>query len=236
MLNDLSLFIYSTGENSFFRQLDHMIVTLCNEDFTKLYALTAHLSDVDDKNVDPPKELIQKYSNLKASIFSRYRTLSELLGVLLLKEAQNVNINVMCETSGRDVAMFHYLDHFFPTSYNKLAIHFRINDLSHAMKSVDQRMIKEMKTGKDALDGDVVDVIYANAGGPYGSEVLSGVQKDSARVWDTVTKEIDGVGKDWYKATLEIEAHDSKPWTIRAVLPDGSYGTKFEFGEARIAN
>lgn len=222
------------GENSFFRQLDHMIVTLCNEDFTKLYALTgAHFSNDEDKTMDPPKELIQKYSNLKAGIFSRYRTLSELLGVLLLKEAQKVNINVMCETSGRDVAMFHYLDHFFPNRYKKLAIHFRINDLTLAMKSVDQRMIQEIKTGKDALDGDVVDVIYANAGGPYGSEVLSGVQKDSASVWECITTETNGVGKDWYKATLEIHAHETKPWTIRAVRSDGSYGTEFQFGEAR---
>lgn len=220
-----------TGENSFFRQLDHMICTLCNEDFTKLYALTgAQLSDSDG---DPPQELIKKYSNLKASIFSRYRTLSELLGVLLLKEAQSVNINVMCETSGRDVAMFHYLDHFFGSSYNKLAIHFKINDIRHAEQSVDRRMVNEITTGKDALDGDVVDVIYANAGGPYGSEVLAGVQTDSSRVWNDVVSKEDGVGKEWYKATLEIEAHDTEPWTIRAVRPDGSYGTKFKFGEAR---
>lgn len=211
-----------------------MICTLCNEDFSRLYALTgAQLSNDNDSNENPPKELIQQYSNLKASIFSRYRTLSELLGVLLLKEAQNVNINVMCETSGRDVAMFHYLDHFFGASYNKLAIHFRINDLSHAMQSVDQRMVNEIKTGKEALAGDVVDVIYANAGGPYGSEVLAGVQADSSRVWDEVISNKADVGKDWYKATLEIEAHGSDPWTIRAVRPDGSYGMKFEFGEAR---
>jgi hypothetical protein len=224
-----------TGENSFFRQLDHMICTLCNEDFSKLYALTsAQLSNSDeDEDQDPPKDLIQKYSNLKASIFSRYRTLSELLGVLLLKEAQNVNINVMCETSGRDVAMFHYLDHFFGSNYNKLAIHFKINDLTHAMESVDKRMVNEIKTGQRCLlDGDVFDVIYANAGGPYGSEVLEDVQKDSTRVWEEVSKG-DGVGKDWYKASFEIEAHESDPWTIRAVRPDGSYGTRFQFGEAR---
>jgi hypothetical protein len=223
-----------TGENSFFRQLDHMITTLCNEDFSRLYALTlAQISENTDKDAHPPKELIQKYSNLKASIFSRYRTVSELLGVLLLKEAQNVNINVMCETSGRDVAMFHYIDHFFGKCYNKLAIHFRVNDLTHAMQSVDQRMVTEIKTGKEALSGDIVDVIYANAGGPYGSEVLAGVQKDSTRVWEEVVSNEDGVGKDWFKATLEIEAHATQPWTIRAIRPDGTYGTKFEFGEAR---
>jgi hypothetical protein len=43
----------------------------------------------------------------------------------------------------------------------------------------------------------------------------------------------DGVGKDWYKATFEIEAHETDPWTIRAIRSDGSYGTRFQFGEAR---
>ena len=38
----------------------------------------------------PSKELVKQYSNLKASIFSRYRTLSELLGVLLLREARTI--------------------------------------------------------------------------------------------------------------------------------------------------
>ena len=36
----------------------------------------------------PSPTLIQNYSNCKAAIFSRYRTLSELLGVLLLQEGQ----------------------------------------------------------------------------------------------------------------------------------------------------
>jgi hypothetical protein len=41
-------------------------------------------------------------------------------------------------------------------------------------------MIDEMRMGKMAVEsGDVVEVIYTNAGGPYGSEVLGGVQEDS---------------------------------------------------------
>eukprot|EP00804_Cyclotella_cryptica_P030666 CCRYP_018628-RA/>CCRYP_018628-RA protein AED:0.21 eAED:0.21 QI:0/-1/0/1/-1/0/1/0/256 len=223
-----------TGENSFFRQLDHMITTLCNEDFSLLYALTGAQLSSNERNPEPPQELIQNYSKLKASIFSRYRTLSEMLGVLLLKEAQTVNINVMCETSGRDVAMFHYIDHFFGQKrYNKVAINFRINDLRRAMQSVDERMVKEIKNGKDALTGDVVDVIYANEGGPYGSEVLAKVQEDSDRVWNAIVSNENGVGKDWYKATFEIEAYTNTPWTIRAVKADGSYGTRFEFEDAR---
>jgi len=237
------------GDNSFFRQLDHMITTLCNENFSTLYELTAaqlekknHEENNATNDGDPPKELIQQYSNLKGSIFSRYRTLSELLGVLLLKQAQSSNMNTMCETSGRDIAMFHYINHFFPPQYNKLALHFTINDLGYAKQSVDARMVREMNMGREALaSGDVVEVIYANAGGPYGSEVLEGVQADSDRVWNEVImkkggKDDDdgvGVGNDWYKAEMRINAHEEKPWTIQAVRPDGSLGTEYTFGDAR---
>jgi len=232
--SEISLDMLPNGDNSFFRQLDHMITTLCNEDFSTLYALTCAQLE----NDSPPKELISKYSNLKASIFSRYRTLSELLGVLLLKEAHEVNINAMCETSGRDVAMFHYVEHVFPPRYNKLALHFTINDLSHAKKSVDERMVREMMLGKEALEsGDVVQVIYSNQGGPYGSEVLEGVQADSDRVWNEIVmadnNDAEAVGKDWYKATMQINAHTDKPWTIQAVRSDGSLGTEYAFGEPR---
>jgi hypothetical protein len=64
-----------SGTNGFFRQLDHMIAILCNEDFAKLYELTGEeMKDIDG---DPPKEVIQKYSDLKAAIFTRtHRCLS----------------------------------------------------------------------------------------------------------------------------------------------------------------
>jgi len=237
-----ALEVLPNGDNSFFRQLDHMITTLCNEDFSVLYALTVAQLEKNDNGAtkdaedgNPPEELVERYSDLKASIFSRYRTLSELLGVLLLKEAQNANINTMCETSGRDIAMFHYIDHFFPNRYNKLALHFTVNDLSCAMQSVDARMVQEMKMGKEALaSGDVLEVIYANAGGPYGSKVLKGVQADSDRVWNEVVLTGDGgVCSDWYKATMQINAHMEKPWTIQAVRPDGSLGTEHIFGDPR---
>jgi len=167
----------------------------------------------------------------KAAIFGRYRTLSELLGALLLKQAQKVNINCMMETSGRDVAMFHYVDHFFGQNkkYNKLALHFTINDLTHAQQSVDRRMIDEMQLGAKAIEsGDVFDIVYTNQGGPYGSKVLEGVQRDSDKVWKSQV--LSGtVGKDWYKATIAINAHQSEPWTAQAVKPDGSLGKKFTF-------
>lgn len=220
--------ILPSGQTGFFRQLDHMIATLCNEEFCKLYELTG-ASMVDGK--DPPHELVKRYSDLKASIFTRYRTLSELLGVALLREAQKLKLNAMMETSGRDVAMFTYIDEFFPAGYNKLALHFTINDLMCAQQSVDSRMVGEMKVGVEAMQSkDVRKVIYANAGGPYGSEVLPGVQEASDRVWnEVVMKDDGGVGDDWYKATIAINAHLTEPWTAQAVRPDGTLGKAYQF-------
>jgi hypothetical protein len=245
-----------TGTNSFFRQLDHMIATLCNEEFSRLYAWSAsQLNQGNDdsstgggdtrtatttrkRNADgshadpiPSEETVQKYSDYKAAIFSRYRTLSELLGALLLKQAQLVKINCLMETSGRDVAMFKYVDHFFPESsrYNKLALHFTINDLSQAKNSVDRRMIEEIQAGARAVEtGDAFSIVYTNQGGPYGSKVLADVQRDSDMVWETEVMS-GNVGKDWYKATIAIHAHPTEPWTAQAVKPDGSLGTRFEF-------
>ena len=77
--------ILPVGSNSFFRQLDHMIAVLSNEDFARLYEL-------DD---------LKKYAELKDGIFTRYRKVAESLGVLLLKEAQSRKMNAMVETSGR---------------------------------------------------------------------------------------------------------------------------------------
>ena len=235
----MSLSMLPNGDNSFFRQLDHMIATLCNEDFSMLYSLTAAQlgNNTEEKMLDvnnqPPKNLIEKYSNLKGGIFSRYRTISELLGVILLKEAQKSKMNIMCETSGRDISMFHYIDHFFSDEkYHKLALHFTINDLRHAKDSVDGRMVHEIKMGKLAVESeDVLEVIYANAGGPYGSEVLQGVQEDSDRVWEEVMERRGGDG--WFLATMRINASMEKPWTIQALRPDGEFGIEYTFGDLR---
>lgn len=80
-----------------------MIATRCNIDFAILYSLVGKLVK---KNETPDQSIVQKYSDLKAAMFSRYRTLSELLGVALLRQAQTLKSNSMVETSGRDVAMF----------------------------------------------------------------------------------------------------------------------------------
>ena len=42
---------------------------------------------------------------LQDAIFARHRTLAEIIGVLLVRAAQRKQMNVMVETSGRDIAM-----------------------------------------------------------------------------------------------------------------------------------
>mmetsp|Transcript_25733 Transcript_25733/g.37746 ORF Transcript_25733/g.37746 Transcript_25733/m.37746 type:complete len:478 (-) Transcript_25733:126-1559(-) len=221
------------GSNSFFRQLDHMIATLTNEEFKRLYTLTQQSLPPSDGAIKPDADTVKRYSDLKAAIFTRYRTLSEILGVLLVREARRGKLNTMAETSGRDIAMFHYIDKFFPVeSYNKLALHFTINDLSCAEQSVDSRMVGEISDGIDAKEsGDTMNIVLANAGGPYGSEVLHGVQADSDRVWDELVMKggKDDVGGDWYKATIAIDAHPTKKWTATPIRPDGSRGKTFTF-------
>ena len=189
------------GSNSFFRQLDYMMATLANTEFARLY----RVEDMGD------------YAALKDGIFQRYRKLAESLGVLMVKEAMKKQLNVMVETSGRDVAMFKYVDQFFPDDkYNKLVVHFTINELAFAESSVDRRMAKEMADGRAAeKTGDAMAMIRANAGGPYGSAVLKGVQADSDKVWESVSSGSAGVGKSWYKARINIHAaHDE--WTASA--------------------
>ena len=223
------------GDNSFFRQLDHMIATLINHKFQTMYDLTSKSFDFNSSVKDPPSSVVQNYSNYKAAIFSRYRTLSEILGVLLVREAQDSNLNVMIETSGRDIAMFHYVDSFFPSSkYNKLALHFTISDLSCAESSVDTRMVKEIRDGIRAIEVlDVNEIIKANAGGPYGSEVLKGIQCDSDSVWKKIMKGEESVGNDWFKANIEIIADKDNDWSAKAILPDGSDGETYRFEAPR---
>ena len=208
---------YPDGSTAFFRQLDYMIATIANVDFKELYAAGYDVAH---------------YSERKADIFSRYRMCAEMVGVLLMKAAQKKRMDVMLETSGRDIAMFHYVDTFFNSdSYRKLVVHFRINELKYAEGSVDSRMTEEMAQGTAALaSGDVRAIVDANAGGPYGSAVLAGVQADSSRVWAEVlsadpTTQFVG----WEKATIDITGSDSEPWVVSAV---GS-NERHEFGPRR---
>ena len=106
---------------------------------------------------------------MKAAIFARYRTLSEMLGIVLLEKAQVQQSHCLMETSGRDVAMFEYVDRFFDAGqYEKLALHFQINDLTAAQKSVDNRMKEEIALGIDSIrSGSVMDIVNANKGGRW---------------------------------------------------------------------
>ena len=151
-----------TGNNSFFRQLDHMIATLVHRRFRKLYYLTSlshdftndnhHTSEESSPPSPPSTRVVNAYSAVKAALFTRYRTLSEILGVLLVREAQTEQLNVMVETSGRSVAMFQYVDDFFPSEmYRKLVLRFTIDELGCAEESVDVRMVKEMRNGYEVL-------------------------------------------------------------------------------------
>merc|ERR1719163_2223213 len=189
------------------------MATLANTEFARLY----RVEDMGD------------YAALKDGIFQRYRKLAESLGVLMVKEAMKKQLNVMVETSGRDVAMFKYVDQFFPDDkYNKLVVHFTINELAFAESSVDRRMAKEMADGRAAeKTGDAMTMICANAGGPYGSSVLKGVQADSDKVWESISSGSAGdVGKSWYKAHINIMAAPDE-WSVTAG------GASFKFGPPR---
>ena len=209
-----------SGENGFFRQLDYMIATLANEDFRELYQKASELS-------------IAEYSREKDNIFKLYRTVAEILGVLLIRSAQQHQMNILVETSGRDIAMFDYIDHLFASgasNYQKLVVHFTIDDIKYAEKSVDERMISEMKRGSNAvasrtgdLRTDTKAIVAVNAGGPYGSEVLPSVQAESESVWSKIRDDAEGLRSDWLKASIRIFGNDDPgEWSARAIFPDGS--------------
>ena len=90
-------------------------------------------------------------------------------------------------------------------------------------RSVDGRMKKEMERGVECLEGngEVVDV---NLGGPYGSEVLEGVQVDSEKVWGQVVSGEKGF-EDWLKASVFIEGSDEKAWKEKG----GELGKEYDF-------
>ena len=57
------------GSNSFFRELDHIICTLCNEEFAILYAWAASTlpkaEEGEENDSLPSDEIVEKYSNYK---------------------------------------------------------------------------------------------------------------------------------------------------------------------------
>jgi len=229
--------ILPTGQNSFFRQLDHMITIIAKKEFENLYTMTNEMTKQENggSKDNPSSEVIDSYARLKDAIFTRYRTLAEMLGILLLREASERNMNVMLETSGRDVAMFEYVNKFFSSDkYNKLVLHFTINDISFAEKSVDTRMTGEIKDGMDAMDGGSAQkVVYANKGGPYGSEVLKGVQSASDKVWVEKVIVDGGVADSWHKAEIMIEGSETEDWKavgiVRGTNNEENRGKEYTF-------
>ena len=191
------------GDDSFFRQLDFIIATVASEEFSLLYEV---------------KDAVE-YCALKEAVFTRYRTLAEMAGVLLLEAAKQKRMNVIVETTGKDLAMFEYADHFFPdAAYRKLAVYFRVNDVAFAEASVDARMKKEMQDGQAALAADAqtrrLRTISANAGGAQSPGVLPGIKAASEASWKKVLG--GAVSKAWLKATLAVDASAVGPWTVRA--------------------
>ena len=63
----------------------------------------------------------------------------------------------------------------------------------------------------------------------FKNALFIGVQKDSDAVWQEFLRNKDGVGKDWYKATIQINAYPDKPWTAQAVKSDGTFGQAYTF-------
>eukprot|EP00168_Porphyra_purpurea_P007378 TRINITY_DN1923_c0_g1_i3.p3 TRINITY_DN1923_c0_g1~~TRINITY_DN1923_c0_g1_i3.p3 ORF type:complete len:246 (+),score=85.46 TRINITY_DN1923_c0_g1_i3:498-1235(+) len=129
------------GGTSWFRQLDHLVATVGVAEFRRLYAGAG--------GAPPP---VDAYAAHKDGIFARYRTVAEVLGMALVLEAAATGgggLNVLVETSGRDIAMFHYVNAVFPADgYRKLALHFTVNTLDAAGASVSARMAAEMGAGR----------------------------------------------------------------------------------------
>ena len=107
-----------------------------------------------------------------------------------------------------------------------------------AEMSVDTRMAKEMADGAAALAAQpgagLNAIIRANAGGPYGSQVLKGVQADSDALWAQLRRgEAGDVATSWLKASIGIEAHAERDWTARALVNGEPRGQTYTFEKQR---
>lgn len=144
------------------------------------------------------------------------------LGLLLIKSACKQGMNVLIETSGRDISMFEYMNNCFGSEdYNKLVINFHINDIQFAEESVDSRMLYELSIGKSVIDNKlgVLAQIQANIGGPYSSLELSRVLNESNQVVKSIFSGESDLGNNWYKASIKVNAYNDKPWTVQADQP-----------------
>jgi hypothetical protein len=196
------------ASNSFFRQLDHLVPTCANQEFKALY------------NVRDPEE----YAELKDGIFVRYRNIVQCFGAAMIADIKKYKTNVIIETTGQNPGQLFYADHFFPKEkFNKLFLHFKINDISFAKEAVDTRMLNEIEAGFKLMNGpssscDVHDLINVNLGGSQSSKVLGKVEEASNNTWKKI-KDGEFI-KDWFKASITVTAHESKPWTASAASDD----------------
>eukprot|EP00930_Biecheleria_cincta_P005600 TRINITY_DN106527_c0_g1_i1.p1 TRINITY_DN106527_c0_g1~~TRINITY_DN106527_c0_g1_i1.p1 ORF type:complete len:423 (-),score=66.31 TRINITY_DN106527_c0_g1_i1:19-1287(-) len=204
-----------TGRNSFFRQLDFLIVSVANSELSKLYA-TKNLED---------------YVRTKESIFSTYRTLAELWGILLVQEAKQKGLNIIIETTGKDDVMFKFVDLLFDdNSYRKLCLHTSVNEVSIASTSVDARMIKEREAGIAALTEPSLlpqdctrKLIDANQGGTtYGIDNLRKIEAQSEKLWEQLNSGERALDTSWALAGVAIRAStDPTAWTASAAKGSG---------------
>ena len=220
------------GNNSFFRQLDFMMANVASVDFANMYS-----SACCDPERITAQDNIEAYMALKGAIFARYRGLCEMLGGLLLESASKRMMNVMLETSGKDIASFDYVNFFFPGDrYRKMVVYFDVDRLEFAKLSVDERMRKEMSLGR-ALVGELettpAELMAVNCGGPYGGKQLSGVEAAARAMWEQVMaakkaeeEEEGGVNGDgatwssWHFARVAIGGSadpSGKGWEARGV-------------------
>ena len=133
------------------------------------------------------------YSKYKDAIFARYRAMAEALGILLLNAAKKARMNVMVETSGRDIASFAYIERFFPddSKYRKLVVNFSIDKLVYAQKSVGERMKQEMIEGRAAIlrQASIHDSLQSMLVVRM-VRSTERVQSESTKVWDVVSAAI----------------------------------------------
>ncbi len=96
-------------------------------------------------------------------------------------------------------------------------VHFTINDIKHAKKSVDERMKNEIAAGMRSLvSGSIKEIIAANAGGPYASSQLKKVQEDSDNTLKMVFDQQNSGWNQWRKTRIYVDGHDEVPWIVRA--------------------
>ena len=221
------------GKNSFFRQLDYIMACLANVEFKNMYKSECCIPFTTSGGFTDGQ--IQTYMNIKGGVFARYRSLCESLGGIIIESAIANSMNVIIETSGKDIASFHYIDNFFSDDqYRKLVVNFTVTDLQHAKDSVNQRMQNEMLKGYELVrdvNTTVNELISVNCGGPYGGDQLAAVEEASKKTWNLVTEQCiakgdgenpmnemsdvvtNGDGKGSLAFASTCSSTDSNPWS-----------------------